>query len=105
MALLKIPTRSDLPAFSQKIELDGTVFTLKMRYNERYERWILDILTQEETPIRVGIVMLTNIPLLFQYSEALLPPGEFICLHKDGISDNAKRDDLGDTVNLYYDEA
>ena len=105
MAVLKIPTRSDLPSYSQKIELDGTIYSLRIRYNERLERWVLDIKDQEETPLVMGVVMLTGVALLAQHVAEGAPPGDFVLLHKDGTNTNATRDDLGDLVNLYYVEA
>ena len=105
MALLKITTRADFPSYSQRVELDGVIYNLIIRYNERMSRWILDIQDQEETDILIGIPMLTGVPLLQQYVKNDLPPGDFILLHRDGTDINAEREDLGDAVNLFYQEA
>jgi len=105
MALLKIATRADFPSYNQRVELDGVIYNLIIRYNERMSRWILDIQDQEEIDILIGIPMLTGVPLMQQYVKADLPPGEFLLLHRDGTDINAEREDLGDTVNLFYQEA
>lgn len=105
MALLKIATRADFPSYSQRVELDGTIYNLIIRYNERMTRWILDIQDQEEIDILIGIPMLTGVPLLQQYAKNDLPPGDFLLLHRDGTDINAEREDLGDSVNLFYQEA
>lgn len=105
MALLKINTRADFPSYNQRVELDGVIYNLIIRYNERMKRWILDIQDQEENDIIIGLVMVKGVPLLQQYVKTDLPPGDFILLHRDGTDINAEREDLGDSVNLYYQEA
>lgn len=105
MALLKIATRADFPSYNQRVELDGVIYNLIIRYNQRMARWILDIQDQEEIDILIGIPMLTGVPLLQQYVKNDLPPGDFLLLHRDGTDINAEREDLGDSVNLFYQEA
>jgi len=102
MAIIKIATRSDFPSYSQRVELDGVIYNLAIRYNERMARWVLDIQDQEENDILIGAPMLTGIPLLQQYVKNDLPPGDFILLHRDASDINAEREDLGDSVNLFY---
>lgn len=104
MALLRLATRADFPSYNQRVELDGVIYNLIIRYNERMARWILDIQDQEENDILIGIPMLTGVPLLQQYTKTDLPPGDFLLLHRDGTDINAEREDLGDSVNLYYQE-
>lgn len=105
MAQIKIPTRNDFPSYSQRIELEGVIYNLSFRFNERMNRWIMDIQDQEENDILIGIVMLTSVPLLQQYIKEGLPPGDFILLHRDGTDTNAGRFDLGDAVQLFYAES
>lgn len=106
MAIFEITTRSDLPSYSQRVELDNVIYNLIIRYNERMARWVLDVQTQEEVDILIGVPMLTGVPLLIQYTKKDLPPGDFMLLHRDGTDINAERNDLGDSVGLFYfDEA
>jgi len=105
MAIVTIATRADFPSYNQRVELDGVIYNLIIRYNERMKRWILDIQDQEETDIIIGLVMLSGVPLLQQYVKTDLPPGDFILLHRDATDINAERLDLGDEVTLYYFDA
>lgn len=105
MAIIKIATRADFPSYSQRVELDGVIYNLIIRYNERMARWILDIQDQEENDILIGLVMVSGVPLLQQYVKSDLPPGDFMLLHRDATDINAEREDLGDSVNLFYFDA
>jgi len=105
MALIKIPIRSDLPAFNERIELEGVIYNLDIRYNERMDRWAMDILTEEEIPIVSGLLLLTNVPLLDQLTVADLPPGDFIMLDRANLQRDASADNLGEDINLFYQES
>jgi hypothetical protein len=105
MALIEIPTRSDLKAYEFQIELDGVVYTLSIRWNQRMGRWIMDIADADGVDLLNGIPLLTNIPLTDDYVKAGLPPGRFICEDTTGGSKIAGVDDLGNDVRLIYEEA
>lgn len=105
MALIEIPTRSDLKAHEFQIELDGVVYTLGFRYNERMGRWIMDIASATGAEVLNGIVLLTNVPLTDDYVIDGLPPGRFICEDRTGSNKDAGQEDLGNDVRLLYSEA
>lgn len=105
MALIKIPTRSDLPAFNERIELEGVIYNLDFRLNERMNKWAMDILDEEESPIVSGLLLLTNVPLLDQLTVADLPPGDFIMLDRANLQRDADADNLGGDINLFYQES
>lgn len=105
MALIEIPTRSDLKAYEFQIELDGAVYTLGFRYNERMDRWIMDISSAVGTELLNGVVLLTNIPLTDDYVIDGAPPGRFICEDRTGQNADAGRDDLGNNIRLLYEES
>jgi hypothetical protein len=103
MSVFKIPTRNDLPAFSESIELDGVIFETSYRFNERAKIWIMDLNDSAGNPIFVGLPVLTNVPLFAQYVQTAKPLGDIIPLHRDELKDdNAGESDLGDLVNLFY---
>lgn len=105
MALLKIPVRNDLPAFSQRVELEGEIYNLSFRYNERMAKWVMGILNDEEAPIVSGILLLTAVPLLDQLTKAGLPPGDFLMLDRKGGNTDAGREEFGENINLFYQES
>lgn len=105
MALIEVPTRSDLKAYEMQVELQGITYTLNFRYNERMDRWLLDIADSIGVELLNGIVLLTNVPLTDDYVIAGLPPGRFICEDTTGQNKDAGADDLGNDVRLLYEEA
>lgn len=105
MAQLEIPVRSDFKAYSFQIDLEGTVYTLRFRFNQRMERWIMDIATAADEDILNGIVVLTGVPLTDKYVYETLPPGRFIAIDQSGEGRNAGADDLGNDVRLIYEES
>ncbi len=104
MALLELPVRSDLKAYSFKVDLDGTVYTLSFRYNQRMNRWLMDIATEAEDDLINGIVLLTDVILNKQYVVDGMPPGTFICEDRTGEGKTAGLNDLGNDVRLLYQE-
>lgn len=100
--MLIIPVRNDIPNYSERVELDGAIYNLELRYNARLARWILDINDQDKNPIVVGLVCLTGIPLTTQIVKNKLPRGDFILLDIQERDENAEREDLGETVGLFY---
>lgn len=105
MALLELPVRSDLKAYSFKIDLDGAIYTLSFRFNQRMQRWFMDIATEDEIELINGIELLTDVILNNQYVVNGAPPGFFICEDTTGESKIAGVDDLGNDVRLLYQEA
>lgn len=101
--MLEIPTRTDLPAYSEQVELDGKVFNLNLRFNKRFNRWVMDIADSENAEVIHGVVIYTGVPLLVQYyHKANLPLGDFICIDSKGSTDAPGEDELGDRFKLYY---
>jgi len=103
--MIKIPTRSDLGNYTERIELDGSVYIFEFRWNDRFEQWVMDISDEQETPLVSGVVLFVGFELLHGLVSESLPPGRFIVLHDTEDSYEMKEEDLGDTVNLYYEEA
>lgn len=105
MALLVMPVRSDLPAYSFTMELEQANYRFKFRFNSRMSRWFMDIQDTDETDIITGIPMLTGTDLLSRFVDDNLPPGQFICLDETGAGKNATRYDFGEDVKLLYRES
>lgn len=105
MAFVEIPVRSDLKAYEFQIELDGVVYTLGFRYNERMDRWLMDIADSVGAEILNGILLLTNVPLTDDYVIDGMPPGRFFCEDRTGQNNDAGIEDLGNDIRLLYLEA
>lgn len=80
MAVLVIPTDTEQPFFTQRTRLSDRDYTLRFTYNFRLERYIMDILDEEEIPIIVGITLLCNWKVLRYYQDSRLPAGELIVM-------------------------
>ena len=77
MRTLAIPTTPGLAYYTQRTRLDGREYNLRFAWNQGAERWTLDILDSEDTPIVVGIKLVTNWPLLRAYQyDARVPQGD-----------------------------
>ena len=105
VATLVIPVRADLPAYKFQIDLESVLYTFSFRYNERMDRWIMDIADQNENDILLGTPILTRFNLVERFKTASLPPGEFFALDESGNAKQPGRDDLGNDVKLFYVEA
>lgn len=81
MATLLIPTVLDAEYWTQKTRLDGRDYLLRFSYNQRLDRYFLDLLDDEETPLVQGIRLVTNWPLLRHYRwDERVPPGELMAI-------------------------
>ena len=105
MALLQIPVRNDLPSYTMRVELDGSIFILRFRYNERSTRWYMDISTEENELIVGGIALLTGVPLISQYVDSRLPEGDFVVFDRASKNENPSRETFGEDIELFYNEA
>lgn len=105
MAMIELPVRFDIPAYSFRTDLDGTIYTLHFNYNRRMNRWMMGIGDAAGNDIVRGIVMLINWPLTLQYTNDAMPKGQFILVDESGEDKNPGRVDLGGDVKLLYQEA
>lgn len=75
MTFFEIPARNDLPWYTFKITLSGTIFTLRFRFNTRSQRWILDVADSSNNDILDGIPLLIGRNLTGQFVIPGLPVG------------------------------
>lgn len=79
MSILVIPTIPGRPYYTARTKMDGREYTLRFAWNERAERWSLDILDADEVPLVCSIRLVSNWPLLRYYQwDTRLPPGELM---------------------------
>lgn len=102
METVIIPTRGDIANYDQSIELDGTVFNLKFRYNDRDSAWYLSIHDVDNVPIRSGLKLIPNLALLRQLVSEGRPLGELVVVDTRAIPLPPSLAELGSKVQLTY---
>lgn len=107
MAILQIPTRNDLAAYSERVELDGNVFTLSFRWNDRMSRWICDFASAEGEPSLIGLPLVADYAFNRQFAgrnREGVPEGLMATLDKTGEAADPNLDNLGKEVIVIYQE-
>lgn len=88
MAAQTIPILDDEPFFDQTTNLDGSDYLIKIRYNQRAERFYLSLFTAEGVEIAKGAKLVCNWPL-FQYCvDPLKPAGALIVVPANADDDD-----------------
>lgn len=105
MSIQRIVTRKDVPAYSQRVELDGEIFVLSFRYNLRAKRWFFDIQNEQGVDVLLGLPLQTGVGLTSRYVIEELPAGEFVIVNREDDNRNPEREDLGESHQLLYNEA
>ncbi len=104
MAILTIPTRTDLGNYRFSIELDEAVYELVFAYNNRDAHWYFDLFDEEGNLLRAGLKAVTNFPLLRLDKSNDRPPGDIFAIDPTDQGTEAGLEDLGDSVTLTYVE-
>jgi len=103
MAILEIPTRTDIQVYRFTIELDEVVYRLSMWYNDRSDHWFFSVLDIDGNPLREGIKMVANWPLTQTWIQQSRPDGELVCANPQ-TDDDPDDDTLGVSAVFVYDE-
>ncbi len=86
MAILVIPTFAEY-RYTEQVTLEGVTYSLAFDWSEIEgveNSWHMDLLTEGGTPIRYGIKLVTDFPLLRHVSHEDYPPGEMILVDMQG---------------------
>ena len=82
--------------------LDGVAFIIEIRFNDREVAWYMNLLADDETPIRQGIKLVLGTLLGGRSASAAFPDGSFVLSDLSGAGLDATFDDMGDRVVLQY---
>lgn len=99
MAIIIIPLRNDIFHYSFTKELDGLVYSFRMRYNRRIDNWTLDFID-----VANGIRLAGGQDLLRQFKHLEVPLGRLEVIDLDGKFTEPNKTNLGDRVILQYTE-
>lgn len=98
---LEIPIPLDTPHQSFRTTLDGVDFIVRLDYQERWDRWLLDLLTLDETVIIAGVRLMSQWLPLAGLVSPLRPAGSLYVYNTAG-DDPPGFSDLGRHVKLIY---
>jgi len=97
-----LPLRTDVPDYEFQTVLDGTTYTLGLRWNGREAAWYLDISTEDGDPISLGSKVVLNYPLAARCVDLRRPPGALIAFDTSGEDKAPGINELGARVVLIY---
>jgi len=104
MAIQRIFTRNDIPDYSERVDLDGSIFILSFRYSLRPDRWFLDVQDEQGKDLIMGIPLQTGLGLIGRFRVPGQPENDMLIFNQQGDNANPSRASLGDTHQLLYNE-
>lgn len=102
---LVIPTRSDISAYSETVDLVGTIFEFSFAWNTRAQVWVMGISTQVGEPILQGVTLVADTDLLGGHVDDRLPDGVIVALDTTRKGEQAGRLDLGSRALVIFTPA
>lgn len=97
-----LPLIPSVPNYRVSTTLDGEQYILDVRWNGRDEAWYLDLLAEDETPIRRGMKVVLGVPLGARSVDLAFPDGFLLASDLSGAGREAGLDDLGARVRVYF---
>ena len=94
-----IDINKDLCPYQFDIQLDGTTYTMEIRYNNEFDYFTVDLLIGEETIINGEKILYGR--ELFQSHKHLNVPSDIVVFDASDEQTRAGYDQLGETVFLY----
>ena len=104
MALLEVPTKSELLKYRETVTFENINFILEFSFNNRLELWVMNILDIESNDLLNGIPLQTDVDLTPYANHLNIPKGLFLLFDTEGIQKDANVEDLGQRVRFYYEE-
>lgn len=100
---LPIPTPVR-PFVSVKVALDGVTFEVRVRWNERAERWFFSLYDAEERVLAPSRAVVLGFPLLARFvrNRQRLPAGQIVAVDTADTGVEPGLDELGTRVQLIY---
>lgn len=104
MSVLVIPIDSSFYDQSFSMDLEGSVYSFRFKYNRRSDRWTMDIGREDESVIVGGISLVSNHELIRRFAKSELPPGTLIALNLFETSMEPSEFSFDDSFALLYEE-
>lgn len=97
-----LPVLLDTPYFSIETQLDGVLYSMTFRWNDRAGQWFVDIADAANDPIVSGIALVADFPLARRCRDPRMPPGALFAVDTTGAGLDPAETDLGRRVTLVY---
>ena len=105
MVYIELPVSHDVADQGFSVQLDGTVYQVRLRYNTRAGHWALDLSDSVGTPLLSGVAVRLGVDLLAQFDREDLPAGRLFAMNWVSEFQEPDRDNFGTDVSLIYEEA
>jgi hypothetical protein len=100
---LLLPARADdYPAYSFTVDLDGDLYQIGLRWNERDSAWYMSLADNAGEAIATGLRVVTGWDMLRRITDARRPPGAIIAIDTTGTGE-ITLENLGNSVLLVYE--
>ena len=96
--------------WQEQITLTGNIFILRFAWNALNQFWTMNIYDQNLTPIVLGIKVVNNYDLTYQYIAAItafaggISFGDIVCIDYNEGWDEITRYQMGNSTDLFYFE-
>ena len=104
MTFYQLPLNNTYPWYTFQITLSGVVYSLVIRYNNRSNRYMMDINDPSGNQILSGVVLLINRNLTGQYTTLSLPPGIFFVTDETSQGIQPTQYSFGISNSLWYED-
>jgi hypothetical protein len=104
MALFILPVSDTLTNYEFEVSLDGVIFRLRLKFNDRSQAWFLDLFDADGVALRSGIRLVSDwFPLRLFQGEGR-PAGDLVVINlsPDARISAPDEDQLGQEVVLAY---
>lgn len=105
MAVRIVPTRIDISAYRQKVQLDGIQYDFAFSFNTRRDRWTMTIFNDAGEMLIGGVPLVLKQDLLRIYKhDTRLPQGRMFMFNFASENVEADRTNLTKDVFLMYED-
>ena len=97
-----LPISNGLIDYDFTVDLSGTFYTLRFRYNYRSNTWMMDINNQTGDALYVGIPIYINVDILRQIRSYNIPKDILLALNNFDSTADPDRNSFSEDVVLTY---
>lgn len=103
VAILTIPMPDGtLPWSEFRSSISGVIYTIRIRYNVRSQRYVMQIEDSSGNVILAGIPILIERSLIGQYPTLAIPPGVLFATDDSGQEQQPTQNSFGVDHTLWY---